>query len=120
LTSTSQRKRYGAAEIHRDDVGPGYAQHRERAIEIVGLRADPVIRLERPVRLAPPEQVRRERRDATERQGRRDVAPEKSRSAEPVQEHHGPVSESVSLDVNRARSDRNPHACNLSSCAVYR
>jgi hypothetical protein len=37
-----------------------------------------------------------------------------------VEQHHRPVSESISLDVNRARSDRYAHACNLSSCPVYR
>ncbi len=130
MTSTSDSTRAGlraasaSATAHpnvdRDDVGPGDAQHRERAVEVIGLRRDAVVRIERPVRLAPSEQVERERRHAAKRKRRRNVAPEESRGGEPVEQHDGPVPESVSLDVNRARSDRNPHACNLSSCDVDR
>jgi hypothetical protein len=113
----ARRKRQcdGAPEVHRHHVGARHAQHGERAIEIVRLRAHAVIRVECPIGFAPAEQVGRERRDAAERQRGGDVAPEKGRRSEPVEQHHGPVAEPVSLDVKRAWSYRNLHACNLSS-----
>ena len=96
-----------AAEVDADDRRLGETQRRERAVEIVGLRGDAVLRVEGAVGFAVAEQVDGERRAVRHGERRPDVAPEETARAEAVYEQDRRAAVSVALDVHRAGTDGN-------------
>ena len=83
-----QVHRDGAAEVDADDRRLGEPERRQRAVEVVGLRGDAVLCVERPVRFAVAEEVDGERRSVRHGQRRSDVAPEETARAEAVYEQN--------------------------------
>ena len=99
--------RHRAAEVDADDRRLGEPERGERAVEIVRLRGDAVLGVERPIGFAVAEEVDRERGAARRGQRGSDVAPEETAGAESVYEQDRRAAVAVALDVHRAGSDGN-------------
>jgi hypothetical protein len=76
-------------------------------VQVIRLRGDPELRVERPVRFTIPEQVDGEGRAIGQGQNRANVPPDETTGAEAVYEDDRCTPVTIALDVERARADGN-------------
>jgi hypothetical protein len=98
-------QRDGTTQVDADDVGVWDPERRQRAIDVFHLCGDAEIGVGRAIGLAIPQQIERDGRVTCVGDLGRDVAPQKARRAEPMQEDDRRAPVSVSLDVDCTRTD---------------
>ena len=103
-TVCRQLHRHVASDVDPNDDSSCDAQYRHCGVEILCLRRDAKIGVERPIRLTVSEQIHRIGRMSSRGDRWRDRSPEKIARPESVQENHGGAAVSISLDVYRSRS----------------
>src|SRR5581483_1553771 len=96
-----------AAEIDPDDGGLRQSKRGERAVQVVRLRRDAELCVERAVGLAVAEEVDGERGSAGHRERGADVAPHETARAEAVYEKDRRTTMPVAFDVHRSGPNGN-------------
>jgi hypothetical protein len=100
-----EAQRYRSADVYSDDRRAGDAEGRKGALEVVCLRAQTEVGVERPIGLTIAEQIYRVRGVLRGRQRRPDVSPQEATGAEAVDQHNGRAPMAVALDVHGAWPD---------------